>query len=99
MAVDKLRKLGEEFIREVHLKENGKPVPPEYDDAKPSELLGLFRTIPGTKTTEHDGLKDTFDFAGPAHHQPAGYSVPVMTNITPHISRLEQLMKAYKLIR
>lgn len=97
-AVDKLRKLGEQFIREVHLKQTGKPAPPEYDNAQPSELLELFRTITGTKTTEYDGLKDTFGFASPAHHQTAGYSVPVATNITPHISRLEQLIKTYKLM-
>ncbi|MGP1676776.1 MAG: AAA family ATPase [Burkholderiales bacterium] len=97
-AVDKLRKLGEQFVREVHLKQTGKPAPPEYDEAQPSELLDLFRTIPGTKTAEHDGLKDTFGFASPAHHQQAGYSPPVSTNITPHIQRLEQLIKTYKLM-
>ena len=97
-AVDKLRKLGEQFIRDLHLKVTGKPVPPELDNAQPSQLLDLFRNIPGTKPSEHDGLKDTFGFASPAHHQQPGYSVPVTTNITPHISRLETLMKGYKLI-
>lgn len=98
-AVDKLRKVGEEYIRELHLKVVGTPAPPAYDNATPSELLELFQKIPGTTPTEHAGLKDTFGFASPAHHQQAGYSVPVTTNITPHTQRLEQLMKKYKLIR
>lgn len=97
-AVDKLRKLGEQFIREVYLQVNGTPVPPKYDNAQPNVLLELFRGIPGTKPSEHDGLKDTFGFSSPAHHQQPGYSVPVTTNITPHISRLENLIKGYKLI-
>jgi hypothetical protein len=97
-AVDKLRKLGEQFIRDLHLKQTGMPAPPEYDDAKPGELLELFRSISGTLPDEHARLKDTFDFAAPAHHQPAGYVGPVMTNIMPHIDRLRSLMKKYKLL-
>jgi len=97
-AVDKLRKVGEQFIRDLHLKQTVTPVPAEYDDAQPNELLELFRKIPGTIPDEHNRLKDTFDFAAPAHHQPAGYVVPVLTNITPHIDRLRTLMKKYKLL-
>lgn len=97
-AVDKLRKVGEQFIRDLHLKQAGVPAPAEYDNAQPSVLLELFRTIPGTLPDEHNRLKDTFDFVAPAHHQQAGYIVPSMTNITPHIDRLRTLMKKYKLL-
>jgi hypothetical protein len=98
LAVENLRKVGEEFIRELHLKSTGNPAPAKYDNAQPHELLELFRTIPGTLPDENDRLKDTFDFAGPAHHRPVGYVAPVTTNITPHIDRLRSLMKKYKLL-
>lgn len=97
-AVDKLRKVGEQFIRELHLKVLGQPAQAQYDNAKPSQLLDLFRQIPGTLPDEHDRLKDTFDFSALAHHKPVGYAVPVTTNITPHIDRLHALMKKYKLL-
>lgn len=97
-AVDKLRKVGEQFIRELHLQIRGQPCPAKYDNAKPGELLDLFRSVPGTLPSEYDGLKDTFDFSALAHHKPVGYSVPVTTNITPHIDRLQTLMKKYKLL-
>jgi hypothetical protein len=96
--VDKLRKLVEQFIRELHLKQTGQPAPPQYDSAKPSELLDLFRQIPDTLPEEHHRLKDTVEFAAPAHHQPSGYSVPLRTNITPHTDRLRTLMTKYKLL-
>lgn len=98
LAVDKLRKVGEQFIRDLYLKETGQPVPAQYDNATPGELLELFKKIPSTLPDEHNRLKDTFDFASPAHHQSAGYGVPVATNITPHIDRLHTLMKKYKLL-
>ena len=97
-GVDKLRKVGEQFIRDLHLKVIGQPAPAQYDNATPDQLLDLFRQIPGTLPDEHAGLKDTFIFAAPAHHKPAGYAVPVTTNITPHIDRLHTLMKKYKLL-
>ena len=98
LAVDKLRKVGEQFIRELYVKEAGQPVPAQYDNAKPGELLELFRQIPSTLPDEYQRLKDTMDFASPAHHQAAGYVVPVTTNITPHTDRLRTLMKKYKLL-
>jgi hypothetical protein len=97
-AVDKLRKVGEQFIRELHAKVLGQPAPAQYDNAKPGQLLDLFRQIGGTLPDEHDRLKDTFEFSALAHHKPVGYAVPVTTNITPHIDRLETLMKKYKLL-
>jgi energy-coupling factor transporter ATP-binding protein EcfA2 len=96
-AVDRLRKIGEQIVRDLHLKVLGTPLGSEYDKALPAQLLGVFRSIPGTNTSEHEGLKDTFDFASPAHHSEPGYSVPVMTNIMPHINRLENLAKAHGL--
>lgn len=97
-AVDKLRKLVEQFIRELHLKQTGRPVDAQYDNATPAELLDLFRQIPDTTPDEHQRLKDTSDFASPAHHQAAGYTVPVTTNITPHAERLRTLVRKYKLM-
>ncbi|SRR5216684_1470936 len=97
-AVDKLRKLVEQFVRDLHLKQIGQPVPAQYDSAKPSELLELYRQIPNTLPDEYQRLKDTVDFASSAHHQAAGYAVPVTTNITPHVERLRNLMIKYKLL-
>ena len=50
-------KVGEQFIRGLHLKQMGTPAPPEYDNAQPSELLELFRRIPGTLPDEHGQRK------------------------------------------
>ncbi len=78
------------------------PAPsPQYDLATAKELLPLFRSITGTTPQEHVGLRDTISFCDPAHHTQVGYSVPVLSNIQPHIDRLETLitlMKKYQLI-
>lgn len=95
MAVDRLRVLAEQFIRELHAKVQGVPAPAEYDNAKPSELLKLFRTIPGTLPAEHDGLKDTVGFADPAHHTEVGYAAPTKANILTHLNRIECLMRKH----
>jgi hypothetical protein len=97
-AIDRIRVLAEQFIRELHLKVTGAPLPAQYDRAMAKELLPLFRTIPNTTQPEFAGLKDTIQFSDPAHHTQAGYSVPVRANIDPHISRLEQLLTKYAFI-
>lgn len=98
LAVDRLRVLVEDFIRELHLHVTGAPAAPQYDNATPAQLLQLFRTIPETKPDEHARLKDTANFADPAHHTEVGYAVPQETNIRPHIDRLHTLMRKYGLI-
>ena len=98
MAVDRLRVLVEQLIRELHLVIVGSPAPAEYDNATASGLFKLFRQIPGTTPDEYARLKDTVGFADPAHHAEVGYTVPRITNIQPHIQRLEGLMQKYKLI-
>jgi hypothetical protein len=98
LAVDRIRVLAEQFIRELHAKVLGFPAPPEYDNAQPNQLLKLFTQITGTTPTEHAGLKDTIGFADPAHHSEVGYSVPQKSNIQPHIDRLDGLMKKHRLI-
>jgi hypothetical protein len=85
IAITKLRVLTEETVRELHLKVLGAPPPSNFDAARPPELLALFRTIPGTTTTEYAGLKDTVDFADPAHHSEPGYTIPQETNIHPQL--------------
>ena len=97
-AVDKLRKLCEQFIRDLHLKVTGLPAPERYDDATPAGLLELFKSIPGTTPDESRRLKDTVDYSAPAHHQPSGYGVPTTPNITMHINRMETFLKHYKLM-
>ncbi len=97
-AVDRIRVLCEQFIRELHLKVMNAPAPAQYNRAMASLLLPLFRNITGTTQQEYVGLKDTIEFADPAHHTQVGYTVPVRTQIDPHINRLEQLMKKYLLI-
>jgi hypothetical protein len=98
IAVDRLRVLVEQFIRELHLSVVGSPAPVEYDNATTSDLVKLFRQIPGTTPDECARLKDTVGFADPAHHSEVGYTVPQKTNIQPHIQRLVTLMRKYGLI-
>ena len=98
-AVDRIRVLSERFIRDLHLQVMGIPAPsPAYDRATASQLLPLFQTITGTLPTEHAGLRDTVQFCDPAHHTQVGYAVPTLSNIQPHISRLETLLKKYGMI-
>ena len=96
-AVDRLRVLIEGFVRELHLKRTGSPPPAAYDTANSGQSADLFRTIPGTDPAEHNGLKDSICFCDPAHHTQAGYSVPLKTNIQPHIDRVSGLLKKYGL--
>lgn len=98
-AVDRIRVLTENFIRELHLHKMGAPTPsPQYDRASARELLPLFQTIAGTTQDEHTRLRDTVQFCDPAHHTQVGYSVPTLSNIQPHIDRLETMMKTHGLI-
>jgi DNA repair exonuclease SbcCD ATPase subunit len=98
-SVDRIRVLSERFIRELHLQVMGVPAPsPQYDRATAKDLLPLFQTITGTTPQEHVGLRDTVQFCDPAHHTQVGYSVPVLSNIQPHIDRLETLLRKYRLI-
>ena len=77
----------------------GVPAPsPQFDRATASQLLPLFQTIKGTTPQEHVGLRDTVQFCDPAHHTQVGYTVPVLSNIQPHIDRLETMLKKYRLI-
>lgn len=97
-AVDRLRVLVESFVRELYLKQTGSAAPSSYDTANSGQLADLFRTIPGTDPSEHAGMKDTIRFCDPAHHTQTGYSVPLKSNIQPHIDRVSGLMKKYGLI-
>jgi energy-coupling factor transporter ATP-binding protein EcfA2 len=96
-CVDRLRVLIEHFVRELHLSLMGIPAPSRYDRATAAELLPLFQTITGTTQQEHVGLRDTVRFCDPAHHTQVGYSVPVQSNIQPHIDRLDGLLQKYGL--
>ncbi|HMF68557.1 MAG TPA: hypothetical protein VK602_13220 [Phyllobacterium sp.] len=96
-CVDRIRVLIEHFVRELHLNQMGVPAPSQYDRATPAQLLPLFQTITGTTPQEHVGLRDTVRFCDPAHHTQVGYAVPVLSNIQPHIDRLEGLLRKYGL--
>ena len=98
MAVDRLRVLVEHFIRELHLQKTGQPTPAAYDRATTGQLLKLFRTIPDTTPDEFAKLRDTVDFADPAHHSEVGYAVPSGTAIRPHIDRIHGLMQRHGLL-
>ena len=96
-CVDRIRVLIEHFVRELHLSLMGVPAPSQYDRATAAQLLPLFQTIAGTTPQEHVGLRDTVRFCDPAHHTQVGYSVPVQSNIQPHIDRLDGLLRKYGL--
>ena len=97
-AVDRLRVLLEEFVRELHLAQTGQQPPANYDAANPGQLLDLFRSIPDTAPEEHAGMKDTVRFCDPAHHSQVGYAIPLRVAIQPHIDRVSGLMKKYGLM-
>ena len=97
-AVDRLRVLVEEFVRELHLARIGHQPPATYDTANSGQLLDLFRVIPGTAPEDHAGMKDTVRFCDPAHHSQVGYAPPQKSAIQPHIDRVTGLMKKYGLI-
>jgi hypothetical protein len=84
-------------VRELYLSLMGVPAPSQYDRATATQLLPLFQTIAGTTPQEHVGLRDTVRFCDPAHHTQVGYSVPVQSNIQPHIDRLDGLLRKYGL--
>lgn len=96
-AVDRIRVLIEHFVRELHLAQMGIPAPAQFDRATAAQLLPLFQTISRTTPQEHVGLRDTVRFCDPAHHTQIGYSVPVQSNIQPHIDRLDGLLRKYGL--
>jgi ABC-type molybdenum transport system ATPase subunit/photorepair protein PhrA len=98
-AVDRLRVLVEEFVRELHLVKAGQPPPTTHDTANSGQLLDLFRSIPDTSPEDHAGMKDTVRFCDPAHHSQVGYAPPQRTAIQPHIDRVSGLMKKYGLIK
>jgi hypothetical protein len=98
LAVDRLRVLVEATVRELHVHMVKQPVPAEFDTARPSELLRLFRSIPGTSPREHQGLNDTVNFCDPAHHTDAGYTVPTRGNIQPHLDRIVGLIDRFQLV-
>ncbi len=97
-AVDRLRVLIEEFVRELHLAKTRQQPPANYDAANPGQLLDLFRSIPDTAPDEHAGMKDTVRFCDPAHHSQVGYAIPQRVAIQPHIDRVSGLMKKYGLM-
>lgn len=94
-AVDRMRVLAEHVVREVYLVQEKSPLPKKYDNANPSELASVFRTIQGTTPDEHSRLLDTMKFCDPAHHTEFGYSIPVRSNIEPHYQRLEGFLKKF----
>lgn len=97
-SVDRLRVLVEEFVRELYLQKVGQTAPDVFNTANSGALADLFRKIPDTEPAEHAGMKDTIRFCDPAHHTQTGYSVPIKSNIQPHIDRVAGLMKKYCLI-
>jgi hypothetical protein len=75
-AVDRLRVLIEDLVRELHLQMTMQPLPAEFDNAGPADLLRAFRSIPGTTAQEHGDLGDSINFCHPAHHTKVGYAPP-----------------------
>lgn len=96
-AVDNLRKVVEQLVRDLHVMKLGTPLPPTLNGAQPGQLIEVFRTLPDTTPEDASALQDTCNFSSPDHHTNPGHSVPVTTNITPHIDRLHNLCKKYGL--
>ena len=98
LAVERLRELIEYFIRELYLRTAGVAMPTQYDKANPRELLKVFRSLSLTTAQENVGLDDSIGFTDPSHHTEVGYTTPVSTRISPHVSRIENLIKKYALM-
>lgn len=98
LAVDRLRVVAEQLIRDIHLKVVGAPLDPRLDTATAAQLLPVFSSIPSTLPDEHQKLKDTIGFSDPSHHTEIGWQVPTTSQIMAHQQRLDHFAKKYDVL-
>ncbi len=90
MAVDRVRVLCENIMREAYLHHMGSRMPVGRGTA--SAMIPYFAKIPSVKPTMVADIQDTINWSNPAHHTQPGYVIPCAANITPHIERLQRLV-------
>jgi hypothetical protein len=88
IAQDKVvRRCVELLIRAVCRRTNS--TSPPYDSTA-GNMLPFFCACPGTTAAQAHGISQTITFSNPGPHTQIGWTVPVETNITPHIDRIRQ---------
>jgi hypothetical protein len=92
MAVDRIRVLCESIMREAYLRHNGARMPVATGTV--SAMIPFFAKVPNVTPAMVGELKDTVSWSNPAHHTQPGYTVPAISNINPHIERLQKIINA-----
>jgi len=90
MAVDRIRVLCENIMREAHLRKKGFRMSVASGTA--SSMVPHFAQVPSVTPAMVTEIQDTINWSNPAHHTPPGYVVPATTNINPHIERLQKMI-------
>ncbi len=90
MAVDRIRVLCENIMREAYLRKNGFRMSVASGPA--STMIPHFAQVPSVTSTMVIEIQDTIKWSNPAHHTQPGYVVPSATNINPHIDRLQKMI-------
>lgn len=90
LALSELRRCVELLIRDVCRKTNSQSPP---DDATANQMLPYFAKCPGVTPQQCQGIKQTINFSDPASHTEVGWSVPVISQISPHINRLREIAR------
>lgn len=99
MAVDRIRVLCENIIREAYLKSFSIRIPVPHNRATASSLMPFFTKTPNVTPAIVTELQDTITWSNPAHHTQPGYTIPNESNIKPHIERLERIIKTLGLLK
>jgi energy-coupling factor transporter ATP-binding protein EcfA2 len=90
MAVDRIRILCENIMREAYLQHIGSRMPVANGTA--STMIPFFAKIPSVTPAMVTEIQDTIKWSNPAHHTQPGYIVPSSAHITPHIERLQKII-------
>ncbi len=90
MAIDRIRVLCENIMRESYLRNMGSRMPVAGGTA--SAMMPFFAKVPSVTPAMVTELQDTINWSNPAHHTLPGYIVPSIANINPHIERLQKII-------
>jgi len=90
MAVDRIRVLCENIMREAYLRKIGSRMPVGGGTA--TAMIPFFAKVPSVTPAMVSDIQDTLKWSSPAHHTLPGYIVPSAPNIRPHIERLQSII-------
>jgi energy-coupling factor transporter ATP-binding protein EcfA2 len=90
MAVDRIRVLCENIMREAYLRHVGSRMP--VASGTSSTMIPYFAKTPSVTPAMVTEIQDTIKWSNPAHHTQPGYIVPSFAHINPHIERLQKMI-------